>query len=82
MKTYEAEIRTFIVQKFLFGEEREVMGDLSLLEAGIVDSTGVLELVSHLEKQFGIKVEDDELVPENLDSIDGICAFLGRKHEC
>ena len=51
----------------------------SLLESGIIDSTGVLELVQFLEDRFGITVEDSELVPENLDSIDRICAFLRRK---
>jgi acyl carrier protein len=79
MTDYGAEIRAFILDRFLFGEAREIRADLSLLDAGILDSTGVLELVSYMENRYGIKVEDDELVPENLDSIDGLCAFLGRK---
>jgi acyl carrier protein len=53
--------------------------DASLLEAGIIDSTGVLELISYLEEQFKIKVDDDELVPENLDTIAGVCKFLSKK---
>jgi len=51
----------------------------SLLESGIIDSTGVLELVQFLEGRFGLTVEDAELVPENLDSISRICAYLRRK---
>jgi acyl carrier protein len=81
MTDYGAEIRAFILDRFLFGEAMEIRGDLSLLDAGILDSTGVLELVSYMENRYGIKVEDDELVPENLDSIDGLCAFLGRKKQ-
>ena len=49
--------------------------DTSLLEAGIIDSTGILELINHLEERYGIKVNDDELVPENLDTIASICRF-------
>jgi len=79
MMKYETEIRKFIVEKFLFGEERELPSDLSLLEAGIVDSTGVLELISFLEEKYRIKVNDDELVPENLDTLSGICGLLGKK---
>ncbi len=53
--------------------------DGSLLEAGIIDSTGILELINHLEERYGIKVNDDELVPENLDSITSISAFLEQE---
>lgn len=74
-----AEIRRFIADRFLFGDDRKLGDDDSLLEAGIVDSTGVLELINHLEERYGIKVSDDELVPENLDTIAGIAAFLARK---
>lgn len=73
------EIRKFVVSQFLFGEDGDLVDDASLLELGVVDSTGVLELVSHLEKTYGIKVADEELVPENLDSINGIVAYLQRK---
>ena len=73
------EIRKFIVNQFLFGEETELADEASLLEMGVVDSTGVLELVSHLEKTYGIKVADEELVPENLDSIQSIVDYLQRK---
>jgi acyl carrier protein len=76
---HEHEIRKFIAEKFLFGEDNKLPSDASLLEAGIIDSTGVLELISYLEEQFKIKVDDDELVPENLDTIAGVCKFLSKK---
>jgi acyl carrier protein len=79
MMNHEAEIRKYIFEKFLFGEEQEVAAATSLIEAGIVDSTGILELIGHLETSYGIKVENDELVPENLDTVANICAFLDRK---
>lgn len=73
-------IKQFINENFLFGESSEKLGDEdSLLEQGIIDSTGVLELVMYLEENHGIKVEDDELLPENLDSISSIAAFVDRK---
>ena len=74
------EIRDFIVENFLFGDSSNGLQDTdSLLEKGIIDSTGVLELVSHLEETYGIKVEDEELIPENLDSIANVTDFLLRK---
>jgi acyl carrier protein len=74
-----AEIRAFIADRFLFGDDTKLGDDDSLLDAGIIDSTGILELISHLEERYGVKVNDDELVPENLDSIAGIAAFLAQK---
>jgi acyl carrier protein len=53
--------------------------DSSFLEDGVIDSTGVLELVGFLEENYEIKVEDEELIPENLDSIKNICAYLELK---
>jgi len=53
--------------------------DSSFLEEGVIDSTGVLELVGFLEENYEIKVEDEELIPENLDSIKNICAYLETK---
>lgn len=79
MMRYEPEIRKFIADKFLFGDDKKLESDVSLLEAGIIDSTGILELINHLEERYGIKVNDDELVPENLDTIASISAFLSKK---
>jgi acyl carrier protein len=73
-------IREFIVETFLFGADDGQLEDGdSLLESGVVDSTGVLELVGFLEEEFGIEVKDEELVPENLDSIDNLAAFIEKK---
>jgi acyl carrier protein len=76
----QQQIRSFILSSFLFSDdESKLKNNDSLLEQGIMDSTGVLELVAFLESQFGIKVADDELLPENLDSVDQIAAFIVRK---
>jgi acyl carrier protein len=78
--TLEKQIRDFIVENFLFGAPDNGPKDTdSLLDKGIIDSTGVLELVSHLEENYGIQVEDEELIPENLDSITAVTAYIRRK---
>jgi acyl carrier protein len=73
------ELRSFVVENFLFGNGEKLNNSDSFLDNGIVDSTGILELVSFLDQKFGIRVEDEELVPENLDSIDRLVEYLGRK---
>ena len=74
-------IREFVETSFLFREGRERLGDdESLLGAGLIDSTGILELVSYLESAFGIVVQDEEIVPENLDSVGQIAAYVEMKH--
>jgi len=76
----EKKIRAFIKDNFLMGEDDSNLSpNDSLLEKGIIDSTGILELVSFLEETFDIKVEDEELVPENLDSIAFIVNYIQRK---
>ena len=72
-------IREFVIENFLFGEANGLKDDTSFLEEGIVDSTGILELVTYLEDEFSITVEDEELIPENLDSICNVTNFLERK---
>ncbi len=80
MPTIEQQLRQFVIDNFAFGLEGEALAnDDSLLDQGIVDSTGVLELVAFLEERFGIKVQDHELVAANLDSINGLVQFLERK---
>lgn len=79
MNDLKAKVRGFIVENFLFGDENGVKYDTSFLDEGIIDSTGILELVSFLEEEFGISVEDEELVPENLGSIDNVVAYLEKK---
>jgi acyl carrier protein len=76
----ERELRSFLTDNFLLGDDLEALpGNASLIEAGIIDSTGVLELVGFLEQHYGIRIADDELVPENLDSIDNVVSFVDRK---
>lgn len=77
---YRAELRKFISNNFVLrGEAGSLKDDDSFLEKGIVDSTGVLELVGFLEDTFGFRVEDEELIPENLDSIDNLVAYIEGK---
>jgi len=77
--THLAVVKAFVVENFLYGEEGRLADDTSFLESGIVDSTGIMELVEFLEKQFGIVVEDDDVVPENMDSLAQIDQYLLRK---
>jgi acyl carrier protein len=72
-------IKSFIIDNFLFGEEEGLEDHTSFLNAGIVDSTGILELVDFLDNEFNIKISDDEILPENLDSINNIVYFLEKK---
>jgi len=74
-------LREFIKENFLFGEEATFSDDDSFLEQGIIDSTGVLELVAFLEEQYEITVADEELVPDNLDSISNLLRFIASKRE-
>ena len=73
-------VRRFIGESFLFGDQSQPLAqEASLLDAGIIDSTGVLELVSFLETHFGIEVADDEILPANLDSSHAICGYVRGK---
>ena len=72
-------VKDFIVENFLYGEANGLNDETSFLDEGIIDSTGVLELVSFIEEEFDIQVEDEELIPENLDSIKNVTAYLGKK---
>ena len=72
-------IRQFIIENFLFEEDENLQEDSSFLENGIIDSTGILELVTFLEETFEITVEDEELIPENLDSIGNVVNYLQKK---
>ncbi len=74
-------LREFIRENFLFGQDTALSDDDSFLGLGIIDSTGVLELVAFLEKRFHVRVADDELVPENLDSINNLVRFVEAKQE-
>ena len=83
MQDVGAIIHEFILENFLFGQTDYLLGvDDSLLEHGIIDSTGVLELVAFLEQRFGLSVADHDLVPENLDSIRGLSDYIRRQGGC
>jgi len=75
----QEEIRGFIVDNFLFGEDGGLREDSSFLKEGIVDSTGIMQLVSFIQEQYLIAIEDEELTPENLDSIRKVSAFIQEK---
>jgi len=79
MQPLTQQLRQFVVDNFLFGQDNGFAENTSFLDHGMIDSTGMLELLSYLEKTFAITVEDAELVPENLDSIDNLVAFIKRK---
>lgn len=79
MREIKERIRNFIVENFLFGEAGDLKDDTSFLNDGIIDSTGILELVDFIEQKFSIKVEDEELVPDNLDSIANLEIYITRK---
>jgi acyl carrier protein len=80
MSNIEQHLRQFVTDNFLFGQPSDGLanGD-SFLERGIIDSMGVLELVGFLEESYGITVQDQELIPDNLDSIENVVRFLERK---
>ena len=72
-------VREFIVENFLFGEAEQIEIETDFFEKGIIDSTGVIELVSYIEERFGISIDDEELIPENLSSLKRIGEFLQQK---
>lgn len=78
--TVRDKVHAYIVENFLFGDAAPLANDtMSLLDGGIIDSVGVMELVAFLEQEFGVTVADDELVPDNLDSVANLVGFVGRK---
>jgi acyl carrier protein len=76
---FPQQVRSFVTDNYLYGQEKQFDDGDSFLEHGIIDSTAVLELVAFLEENYGITVEDDELTPDNLDSINSVSAYLRRK---
>ena len=78
-KKYIETVKEFVVEKFLFGDHDEFQEETSFLEEGLIDSTGILELVMFLEETYGVKIDDEELVPQNMDSLQNIAQFLDGK---
>ncbi|MEW8505322.1 MAG: acyl carrier protein [Candidatus Thiodiazotropha sp.] len=78
----EATIRNYILENYLFTDDQSALNSTdSFLDKGILDSTGILEVIYFLEDEFGIKVEDTEMVPENLDSVNNIVSFIAKKRQ-
>ena len=75
------QIREYIFENFIFEDDSEdlLKNDDSFLEKGIIDSTGILEVVMWMEDTFGVHTEDTELIPENLDSVNNLAGFIERK---
>jgi acyl carrier protein len=76
----EDKIRGYILENFLFTDDQSALSSTdSFLEKGLVDSTGILEIMTFIEDEYGFSVEDDEMIPENLDSVINIVKFIGKK---
>ena len=76
----ENTIRKYVLENYLFTDnEDELNNDDSFLQKGILDSTGILEIINLIEDEFKVKVDDSEMIPENLDSVNNIVAYVGRK---
>jgi acyl carrier protein len=73
------QVRSFVTTNFYVPDPSALADEASLLDQGIIDSTGVLEVISFLEDTFGLTVDDNEMVPENLDSIERISSFVAKK---
>lgn len=83
MTIVEQKLRKVVSETFLIGLEGvELSGDDSFIEKGIIDSTGILQLVEFVEQEFGLKIDDEDLIPENLDSINRLVAFVNAKMAC
>ena len=73
----EEKIREYILENFLFTDDQSALSsEDSFMEKGIIDSTGILEVIYFLEEKFSVQVEDDEMIPENLDSVKNLVAFV------
>jgi acyl carrier protein len=77
---HRQQVKRYVLENYLFTDDDKALSDQdSLIRKGIVDSTGMLELVTFLQERFGIRVADEEMIPANLESIDAISAFVARK---
>ncbi len=75
----KSEIKYFVVENFLYSQNNDFGDDVSFMAQGILDSTGILELVCFVEETYGIPVEDEEIIPENFDSIGKLTGFISSK---
>ncbi len=79
MENLKREIRDFVIENYCFNRQGNLGDDDSFMESGIIDSTGILQLVSFAEEKYSIEIESEELIPENLDSISSLTQFLSKK---
>ena len=80
MNEIKSEIKEYIIENFLFGDRDTLIeDDDSFMESGILDSTGILELITFIEDRYDIKLDDDEILPENLDSLNNLETFIKKK---
>ena len=77
--TVAENVRLFILENFYVTDPEELSDEVSLLDSGYVDSTGMMEIILFLEREYGIHIEDHETIPQNLESISRIAAFIARK---
>jgi acyl carrier protein len=76
----ESKVREFVLKNYLFTSEQSALkSEDSFMKSGIMDSTGILEMIMFLHDEFGVDVMDDEMVPENLDSVQNVVAFVRKK---
>lgn len=76
------EVREYVIENFMLGEEEDELSDSqSFLESGLIDSTGILEVIAFLEETYDIVIEDEEMIPENLDSVENVARFVVSKKE-
>lgn len=76
----EQKVRDYILDNYLFTDDQSALNNNdSFLDKGIIDSTGIMEVIFFLEEEFNIKVDDEEMIPENLDSVDSITKFISKK---
>ncbi len=75
----KSEIRNFIIENFLYGNNDGFNDDISFMEKGLIDSTGILELVAFVEHKYGVSVADEELLPENFDSVNNLSRYILNK---
>ena len=79
-KTILKEVREYVVENFLLGEDEEELSNSdSFLESGLIDSTGILEVIAFLEETYDVEIEDEEMIPENLDSVERVARFIASK---
>jgi acyl carrier protein len=81
-KNYDIVLEFINGNFFMVPSINEIDGDSSLLDNGVIDSTGILDIIQFIEKKFDISIKDDEVTPENLDSINRICSFIDLKIKC